>query len=564
MHRRGAALRAFLLPVLLVPILLLGACSPGQGGAGIERIDRHLGSLPPDSPQTVAAARDIDYRPLPETSHLAEAMAGSGWWRITPAPAPPADAGAGRQRLLLLYYPYSAEVTVLMRSAGEPVTASIFESGLDPAWSRRALVFPLDSDGPIHVGVRGARYPLPVEIADAHEYAARDRNHMRLLWGSGGILVGVSLAVLLFWCLLRERVYLLFSASMALQLLYVLCAYGEAYSVPGLAWLARFGVEGIWFIATCSTMVAVLFLLDFAELRPRAPALSFTLFWVGVALPSVLLVGLLLPWPADKSWFPPMGNSLLLLANAVAIVTLLRVWLGGGRHAGLVLIAWVPMVVASTARTVQLAAGVPLTPWLEYGLPLLLAFASVVLVLGLADRMLTFRRERDAAKQHAEHDGLTGAFNRDGIIKRLRRAVAEVARSHQPVSVLFLDLDHFKAINDNYGHAVGDACLRTVVAMIRDQARLGDQLGRVGGEEFLLYLPGATLAAARGTAERLRLEVESRCRQVMGAPVALTLSIGVVEYRPGETVDALIQRADEAMYEAKRTGRNRVVVLAAA
>lgn len=554
--------------VLVLLMILLAACARERdadiGGSGIQRIDRYVGGMPPASLQALAVADDAAFRALPEPGHLADATGGRGWWRIQPSPAPPRSVtGVERdsRRVLLVYYPFSAEVTVLTAPGQGVTTASIFSPSLDRAYSRRALAFPFEGDGPLYVGVASARYPLPVEIRDAHAHAVQDQTHVRLLWGSGGILIGISLAVLLFWSVLRERVYLLFSLSMALQLLYVLCAYGDAYSLPGLSWLARFGVAGIWFVATCSTIVTVLFLIEFAELRPRAPRLSFLLVWIGAVLPALLLLALVSPWPADKEWFPPLGNGLLLLANLLAIVVLLVVWRGGGRHAGFVLIAWVPMVSVSTARAVQLSAGAPLAPWLEYGLPVLMAFAAVVLVLGLADRMLTFRRERDAAQRHAEHDGLTGAYNRDGITARLGRALVEARRGHQPVAVLFLDLDHFKAINDNFGHPIGDACLRAVVQVIRDQARLGDQLGRFGGEEFLLYLPGATLAAARGTAERLRAEVESRCRRVMGAPVNLTLSIGVVECTPQDTVSSLIGRADEAMYLAKHAGRNRVVVL---
>ncbi|WP_111267683.1 sensor domain-containing diguanylate cyclase [Marilutibacter maris] len=554
--------------VLLVLLMILLAGCARQDGAGIRSIDRHVDDRLPAaaadlSADRVVAADDARFQPLARTEHLAGAVDGRGWWRLRPEPSTAgASATHGRGRLLLVYYPYSARVTVALPPDYRPRSASIFTSEPDPAYSRRALVFPFEGDGPLYVGVESARYPLPVEVRDAHDYAVQDQAHARLLWGSVGILIGVSLAVLLFWSLLRERVYLLFALSMALQLLYVLCAYGDAYSLPALAWLGRFGVEGIWFVATSSTIVTVLFLIEFGELRPRAPRLSGILGWVGARLPGLLLIALVLPWPAYKGWFPPLGNGLLLLANLVAIVTLAVAWLRGSRHAGFVLIAWVPMISVSTARTVQLGAGIPLTPWLEYGLPLLMAFAAVVLVLGLADRMLTFRRERDAAQRHAERDGLTGAYNRDGITARLGHALNETRRLHQPLAVLFLDLDHFKAINDNYGHPIGDACLRAVVEVIRDQARLGDQLGRVGGEEFLLYLPGATLAAARGTAERLRSEVQTRCREVMGAPVRLTLSIGVVECEPRDTVESLIRRADEAMYRAKHAGRNQVVVLA--
>jgi diguanylate cyclase (GGDEF)-like protein len=237
------------------------------------------------------------------------------------------------------------------------------------------------------------------------------------------------------------------------------------------------------------------------------------------------------------------------------------VWLRGGKHAGFVLIAWVPLVSVSTARALQLGAGRPLASWLEYGLPLMQAFAAVVLVLGLAHRMRVFQRERDAAKDDAEHDPLTRVFNRAGMMRRLDRAIGGSRERRLPLSVLFLDLDHFKRINDTHGHAIGDACLIAVTEVIRSEMQLQQSLGRIGGEEFLLLLPGDSRRHARDLADRIREQVALRCVEVQGAPVWLTLSIGVVECQPEDDTASLLQRADEAMYQAKHEGRNRVVVL---
>jgi diguanylate cyclase (GGDEF)-like protein len=269
----------------------------------------------------------------------------------------------------------------------------------------------------------------------------------------------------------------------------------------------------------------------------------------------------LLPGVQERDWFPPIGNSLLLAANVLAIITLSVVWLRGGRHAGFVLIAWVPLVLVSTARALQLGSGRPLNPWLEYGLPLMQAFAAVVLVLGLAHRMRVFQRERDAAQQDAEHDALTHVFNRAGMMRRLHAAIAASRAQRLSLSVLFLDLDHFKRINDTYGHAVGDACLCAVTETIRAETQAEQSVGRIGGEEFLLLLPGFARRHARDLAERIREQVALRCAMVQGAPVALTLSIGVVECHASDDTASLLQRADEAMYQAKHDGRNRVVVL---
>jgi len=249
---------------------------------------------------------------------------------------------------------------------------------------------------------------------------------------------------------------------------------------------------------------------------------------------------------------------LLLLANVLAILALVLAWRRGSRHAGMMLLAWVPLVAVSTARALQLSAGAPLQPWLEYGLPLVLAYTAVVLMLGMADRMRAFRRERDRAQLEAERDPLTGVFNRAGIKRRLDWALAATQSEYQPLAVLFLDIDHFKRINDEHGHAVGDACLGALVRLVTGELQYGDQVGRLGGEEFLLVLPGADRRRAQDTAEHIRRSVEARCREIAGVPLAMTVSIGVAESRQGDSVADIIARADAAMYTAKRGGRNRV------
>ena len=482
---------------------------------------------------------------------------GNGQWRLQPA------TGI-EQPLLLVYHPYSARVSVQGRGVAAPATQTLFDRELDPQYSRHALVFPLLGDGPVDIKVEGARYPLQVSVVARSRHIAHDLTQVRILLLSVGVLVGVSLTVLLFWAMLRERVYLLYAATMALQMLFLLCSYGEAFALPGLRVLAMFGAPGVWFIATVSTMVAVWMLQDYAGLRLRVPRLARAMRWAGIYIPAVLLALLLAPWPTRKEWFPNFGNAMFLLTNLLAIVALFKAWRTGGRHAGFILIAWVPLVFFTTARAVQLSMGITVEPWLQYGLPLVLAFTAVVLALGLADRMLTFRRERDTAQQHAERDWLTGVLNRGGIEHRLDWAVLNTRREGMPLSLLFLDLDNFKQVNDRFGHSAGDGCLRTVVRLVSEELQYGDHLGRLGGEEFVLGLPGADSARATAMAEHLRLKIQAQCQQVEGLPVAVTVSIGVTQCNATDTVGTLIKRADKAMYIAKHGGRNRVATLEAA
>ncbi|WP_162455186.1 sensor domain-containing diguanylate cyclase [Pseudoxanthomonas kalamensis] len=374
-----------------------------------------------------------------------------------------------------------------------------------------------------------------------------------------GVLVGLALTVLLFWVMLREAVYLLYTVTLSLQTLSLLYLSGEGYAMPVLRQLAPLGTYGVWIVSVLAMVSATMLLLAYAGMRWRVPRISQAMRWLGIYLPMLLLLLQALPWLQAKGWLPNASNALFVASSALGIVGLYAAWRKGGRHAGILLIAWVPMVLFIAARTVQLESQRPMPGWMEYGMPLMLAFTGVVMALGLADRTLTMRRERDSAKEHAERDYLTGVLNRGGIEYRLDWAIINTRREGLPLSVLFMDIDHFKRVNDHHGHGVGDSCLRAVVRAISEELHYGDQLGRLGGEEFVLGLPGADGEDALQTAERLRRKIESNCREVEGAPVYITVSIGVAESNPADTVASLIRRADQAMYAAKHAGRNRVV-----
>jgi diguanylate cyclase (GGDEF)-like protein len=164
-------------------------------------------------------------------------------------------------------------------------------------------------------------------------------------------------------------------------------------------------------------------------------------------------------------------------------------------------------------------------------------------------------------RRSAELDALTGALNRRTIDLWLARSFTEAHRHGQPLAVLFVDIDHFKSINDTFGHACGDACLRRVSEALRRELEPGDLLGRYGGEEFIVVLPGRNGDAARQLGERMRAAVEREDVEHEGRPVKLTASIGVATRLDREdSASATVERADKALYAAKRGGRNRVNV----
>ena len=186
-------------------------------------------------------------------------------------------------------------------------------------------------------------------------------------------------------------------------------------------------------------------------------------------------------------------------------------------------------------------------------------FLATAAVVGLFSLVFATRAERQRARLEtmALRDPLTGASNRRGMEGELAAYMAASRRNRTPLALLAFDIDHFKRINDEFGHETGDQVLVQLAKIVRANTRGEDRLSRLGGEEFGLLLPVADAGAARAAAEKLRLAVERdlRCR---GRQV--TISLGAAVHRPGESAADWMARADAAMYEAKRGGRNRTVL----
>ena len=177
-------------------------------------------------------------------------------------------------------------------------------------------------------------------------------------------------------------------------------------------------------------------------------------------------------------------------------------------------------------------------------------------ILDLQEELL---KAREALREQATHDGLTGLLNRNSILETLDDELSRAARANQPVSVVMADLDRFKSINDCHGHLAGDAVLREAARRLKAAARRYDSVGRYGGEEFLIVLPGCDAADAAVQAERMRDAIGATPFLTPAQPVLVTGSMGVAcsfHCAPG----ALLREADGALYGAKAKGRNQVVV----
>ncbi len=164
---------------------------------------------------------------------------------------------------------------------------------------------------------------------------------------------------------------------------------------------------------------------------------------------------------------------------------------------------------------------------------------------------------RDAS-QAASRDALTGLFNRRHLLAQAPAMAELVATRHAQVVVCMIDIDHFKSVNDGYGHAVGDAVLRQLARGMTERLRDGDCVARLGGEEFVALLRGCDLHAGRRLADLLRESVAATRMETEAGDLPITVSIGVAQWAPGEALADVLSRADLALYQAKHKGRNRV------
>lgn len=174
------------------------------------------------------------------------------------------------------------------------------------------------------------------------------------------------------------------------------------------------------------------------------------------------------------------------------------------------------------------------------------------------------RRYLQRIESMATHDALTGLLNRHGFGLLAEQAVAEARRHHSSLCVLILDLDHFKRFNDEHGHLAGDFVLRHFARTLARQVRQADLVSRWGGEEFVLMFKETDLATTAELAERIRAATEAELFEFEGSRLEVRVSIGAARLLEAGTLEALLRDADEALYRAKNSGRNRVCLATAA
>ena len=194
-----------------------------------------------------------------------------------------------------------------------------------------------------------------------------------------------------------------------------------------------------------------------------------------------------------------------------------------------------------------------------------MAVVGVIAMLHATLMALVVARLIQQLQWRARHDGLTGLLNRRAMQETIEQQFVRSRRAGDTFAVVMLDIDHFKAINDHHGHAAGDEALKHTAALLQTCVRDVDRVGRFGGEEFVVLLPGFDLSQGAQTAEVLRAGLAAQLMQYEGGSLSMSASFGVAEWSgPSEDPSRLLMRADQALYQAKSGGRNRVQVTGAA
>ena len=415
------------------------------------------------------------------------------------------------------------------------------------------------ANAPGATGMRFSTSTLPQTLT-------RAADHARMIALCFGALMAMSVAALLIWFVLSDRLLLLYATLFALQALYVAYLSGQGFEWPVLS-LALPVIGYSWnVIAAFMGAVACLFVRDLAELQRLSPRVYELFGWFAVTFVVLAFANF-----TDVIGFPAgivtaIGNLVFVISAVTTLVVAFLAWRRDNRAAGWFLVAWglLETFTIATALHLLFASGDGESALLlYYGLPMSMVAAAVLIALGVADRLRDQRLALTDAERRAQSDALTGVLNRRSLLERLDGACLRARARGLPIALLFIDLDHFKQINDSHGHPAGDACLKAIIGPIQAELRQSDVIGRYGGEEFVVILSSADAAAAQPIAERIRQRVADISVPGFGAPIHLTCSIGVATSDMlGVWGEHLIARADEAVYAAKRCGRNCVQIAA--
>ena len=540
-------------------------------------------TLPPSAWQT-SGAREVFNRGFSD---------GSFWLKVDIPPEP-------ANRVMEIGYPLLDEVSVYWVLDGELIQTHHTGDTL-PFSSRpihpRTFVFLVPSNTePVTAFVRVktlGSVQIPLEVMPSAEFLANEQLSYGWQTVFLGIIVAMALYNLFLFVIVRHSTYLWYVLTVVFTGLVQLNFNGLLFqwlwpNAPGIN--RYFTIPVICF----ALFSATIFTIRFLNVRSYSLSSYRFLQWVLAAIVACFVLSLFVSY---QTGIVLVSGTAALITPAAWLIGFL-VWRKGQVLGGFYVLAWTPLLIGHLILAVSKLGIMPRSFLTEFMPQIGVALEVVLLSFALAYRINLERRKRHEAQEQALAiqqqanltleqrvqertdeleraneqlraisftDGLTHVANRRRFDEKLQDEWKRAQRHGHPLSLLLLDIDHFKRVNDELGHLVGDDCLTEVAAMCAAEVqRSGDLLARYGGEEFCILLPATPEEGAVRVAERVRQAV-ARSPVYSGervAPVSLTISVGVacVVPEPDMEPQELIRQADEALYAAKESGRNRVMV----
>jgi diguanylate cyclase (GGDEF)-like protein len=536
------------------------------------------------------------FRPLPDGDSSFGFQTGAYWFHATLLNRNPAE-----QRWLLVQdYALSDKIDVYARYPDGHLVHYV--GGDSHPFEQRSIRYrhpnfwlnlPLDTPVQLFVRVESqSSMQVPLSLYTPTAFTELARNSELGIGIYYGILLALFFYNLVLWLALRDASYFwyLFHISAFGLVLFTLNGLGFEYFWPHSMWFADKSVP----LSICLAQIGMQqFARKFLDMRQRWPrgdrvSLGAIVFFVLLGIASTQL-----PYHVSV----PVASAAVFFSIAWIAAITIAVMRTGYRPAKVFLLAWA-MFLLGTAVFVALAFGLlPKTFITEYGVQIGSALEMLLLSVALGYRYASLRNENERIvgnakvqleqevqlrtaelrsalgqledahqrlREFSRHDGLTDLYNRTHFREAFEHLLSQARNTRQPISLLMIDLDHFKRINDTYGHLVGDDCLRWTSNTLAEALEpYNALLARFGGEEFIAALPNLGPEAARAVAEELRQSLRQRPCHSGEFDISISASIGVhsVDIEAKNSIDSALQVADQALYAAKAEGRDCVRTL---
>ncbi|WP_202844891.1 sensor domain-containing diguanylate cyclase [Luteimonas saliphila] len=578
------------LPVAAGPALELAADTT-NAGLSPHLTYRHDASLADQPANAWRRVADGEFAPLPDGKDAFGFQSGAFWFHATIV-----NRNAGEQRWLLVQeYPLSDRIEMFLRYPDGRVVQHV--GGDHVPFSARSVRYrhpnvlvDLPVDTPVQLLVRvesesSMQVPLHLYTQAAFTEVSRDAQLAIGLYY--GILLALFFYNLVLWLSLRDASYFWYLCHITAfgLVLFTLNGLGFEYLWPDSPWMADHMVP----ISICLALVAMLqFARTFLELPQRAPRLNAG---------TIALIVFFLVFGLASIWLPyristPIASRAVLVGVIWIVLATIHVLRRGYTPARLLLLAWSMFLLGTAIFTLLAFGALPKNFATEYGVQIGSALEMLLLSIALGYRYAQLRNENQRITNEANRelernvalrtqelqqalsqledahmklqdssrrDALTGLYNRSYFHEGFDRLLAECRDSRRPLSLLMVDLDHFKSINDRHGHLVGDDCLRWAARRIGRALRPHEALlARFGGEEFVVVLPDHDLRAAVAVAEEVRQALVAEHWESQGTRLQISASIGVHTIAPeaSDDIDDALDTADKALYAAKANGRD--------